>query len=121
MKDKKIKTDPPRADRQTYLDAIPPAIAYSRGHNQTFKVACLLYNGWSLTEDETLAWLKIYNPSANRLGPTRNSPIKPKKRRGLNTTNHAAISLMRQSSNSGPNRIGPSQANQSLAGKSRLR
>jgi hypothetical protein len=39
-----------------YLDAIPPAIAYSDGHKQTFKVACLLYNGWALTVDETIAW-----------------------------------------------------------------
>jgi hypothetical protein len=44
-----------------YLEAIPPAIAYSRGHDQTFKVACFLYNGWALTEAETLAWLKVYN------------------------------------------------------------
>ena len=46
---------------QAYLDAIPPAIAYSDGHKQTFKVACLLFNGWALTVDETLAWLKVYN------------------------------------------------------------
>jgi hypothetical protein len=24
-------------------------------------VACLLFNGWALTVDETLAWLKFYN------------------------------------------------------------
>jgi hypothetical protein len=44
-----------------YLDAIPSAIAYSRGHDQTFKVACSLYNGWALTQGETLGWLKVYN------------------------------------------------------------
>ena len=60
MKERKSK--PTLQERiQAYLDATPPAIAYSDGHKQTFKVACLLYNGWALTVDETLAWLKIYN------------------------------------------------------------
>ena len=60
MKERKSK--PTLQERiQTYLDAIPPAIAHSDGHKQTFKVACLLYNGWALTVDETLAWLKVYN------------------------------------------------------------
>ena len=44
-----------------YLDAVPPAIAGSRGHNRTFSVACSLYNGWALSEEDTLAWLKVYN------------------------------------------------------------
>lgn len=44
-----------------YLDAVPPAITYSGGHDQTFKVACSLYNGWGLSEEDTLAWLKVYN------------------------------------------------------------
>ena len=56
------KSKPTLQERiQAYLDAIPPAIAYSGGHKQTFKVACLLFNGWALTVDETLAWLKIFN------------------------------------------------------------
>jgi hypothetical protein len=59
---KERKSKPTLQERiQAYLDAIPPAIAYSDGHKQTFKVACLLYNGWALTVDETLAWLKVYN------------------------------------------------------------
>ena len=44
-----------------YLDAIPPAVAGAHGHNQTFSVACSLYNGWNLSEEDTLAWLKVYN------------------------------------------------------------
>ena len=44
-----------------YLAAIPGAVSGSGGHNQTFSVACSLYNGWALSENETLAWLKIYN------------------------------------------------------------
>jgi hypothetical protein len=44
-----------------YLAAVPPAISGAGGHNQTFYVACSLYNGWNLSEDQTLAWLKIYN------------------------------------------------------------
>ena len=60
MKDKKSK--PTVQERiAKYLEAVPPAIAYSRGHDQTFKVACSLYNGWNLSEEDTLAWLRIYN------------------------------------------------------------
>ena len=32
-----------------------------RGHNQTFCVACRLYNGWALSELEVLRWLERYN------------------------------------------------------------
>ena len=44
-----------------YLAAIPPAISGAGGHNQTFSVACSLYNGWNLSKEDTLAWLKVYN------------------------------------------------------------
>ena len=53
---------PTKAERiAKYLDAIPAAIAHQRGHDQTFKVACALFNGWALTEEETLNWLRVYN------------------------------------------------------------
>ena len=44
-----------------YLAAVPPAISGASGHNQTFSAACSLYNGWNLSEEDTLAWLKVYN------------------------------------------------------------
>jgi hypothetical protein len=44
-----------------YLAAVPPAIAGQGGDNQTFKVACALYNGFALSEEETLTWLRAYN------------------------------------------------------------
>jgi hypothetical protein len=44
-----------------YLAHIPGAISGSGGHDQTFKVACALYNGWCLTEEETFSWLALYN------------------------------------------------------------
>jgi hypothetical protein len=44
-----------------YLAACHPAESGNSGHNQTFKVACLLYNGWALSVDDTLACLKVYN------------------------------------------------------------
>jgi hypothetical protein len=44
-----------------WLDVIPGAISGSGGHNQTFRVACSLYNGWGLSESETLRWLEQYN------------------------------------------------------------
>ena len=120
MKERKSK--PTLQERiQAYLDAIPPAIAYSHGHKQTFKVACLLFNGWALTVDETLAWLKVYNAKCEPPGAIRNSPIRPKTQPRLNTKNRAAISLMRQSQTNGPNRIGPCQPNPTLAVKYPLR
>ena len=44
-----------------YLDTTPPCIAGQGGDLQLFKVACSLYNGFALTEAETVAWLVIYN------------------------------------------------------------
>ena len=44
-----------------WLDVIPGAISGQGGHNQTFRVACHLYNGWGLSEAETLRWLARYN------------------------------------------------------------
>jgi hypothetical protein len=44
-----------------WLDAVPGAISGQGGHNQTFRVACRLYNGWGLSEAETLRWLQRYN------------------------------------------------------------
>ena len=50
-----------------WLDAIPGAISGSGGHNQTFRVACALFNGWGLSESETLHWLEHYNQKCNPL------------------------------------------------------
>jgi hypothetical protein len=56
------KPKPTKQERiAKYLEAIPKAISGAGGHPQTFKVACALFGGWSLTEEETLAWLKVYN------------------------------------------------------------
>jgi hypothetical protein len=44
-----------------YLDAIPPCIAGEHGDTQLYKVACSLFNGFSLSENEVIAWLRIYN------------------------------------------------------------
>ena len=59
------KQDKPKLTLQEriakYLAAVPPAISGAGGHNQTFSVACSLYNGWNLSEEDTLAWLKVYN------------------------------------------------------------
>jgi hypothetical protein len=46
---------------QRYLAAIPPAIAGQRGHDQTFKVACALVNGFDLVEEQALYWLQLFN------------------------------------------------------------
>jgi hypothetical protein len=52
-----------------YLDAVPPCIAGQGGDNQLFKVACALYNGFALTEAETVAWLVIYNRKCEPMWP----------------------------------------------------
>lgn len=44
-----------------WLDAVPGAISGQGGHNQTFYVACRLYNGFGLSEADTLRWLHHYN------------------------------------------------------------
>lgn len=44
-----------------YLSACPPAIAGQGGHNQTFNVACKLWNGFGLSIDETIKYLHDYN------------------------------------------------------------
>jgi hypothetical protein len=46
---------------QTYLDAIPPAISRLGGHDQTFKVACRLVNGFALSPEQAIHWLRVYN------------------------------------------------------------
>lgn len=44
-----------------YLATAPPAISGQGGDIQTFRVACALYNGFALSEEETFTWLKAYN------------------------------------------------------------
>jgi hypothetical protein len=45
-----------------YLDKCPPAVSGCGGcHNQTFKVTCVLVNGFALDEKTALAWLEVYN------------------------------------------------------------
>lgn len=44
-----------------WLEAVPGAISGQGGHSQTFRVACQLYNGWGLSEADTLRWLQRYN------------------------------------------------------------
>ena len=44
-----------------YLDKIPPCIADQGGDTHLFKVACVLYNGFALSEADTLRWLEHFN------------------------------------------------------------
>lgn len=48
-----------------YLTTIPGAVSGQEGHTQTLKVAMVLYNGFGLSEEETLYWLEQYNPRCN--------------------------------------------------------
>lgn len=44
-----------------YLERTPPAISGQGGHNRTLAVARTLFNGFNLSETETLDWLKKFN------------------------------------------------------------
>lgn len=48
-----------------YLSKVPGAVSGQEGHTQTLKVAMVLYNGFGLSESETLEWLRQYNPRCN--------------------------------------------------------
>lgn len=55
-----------RQQAERFLEKCPPAISGQGGHNQTFKVACKLVQGFALPRDEALALLRVYN---NRCQP----------------------------------------------------
>ena len=44
-----------------YLDKIPPCVEGNGGDTRLYKVACALYQGFALSEQETLAWLHKFN------------------------------------------------------------
>lgn len=44
-----------------YLSACPPAVSGQKGHTQTFSVACNLYNGFAMSQQELEHWLAQYN------------------------------------------------------------
>lgn len=44
-----------------YIDKMPGAVSGSGGHNDTFKVACVLVLGFDLPKDEALSLLSEYN------------------------------------------------------------
>lgn len=44
-----------------YVDKCPPAVSGSRGHDQTYTVACALVNGFALTAEDALRHLRAYN------------------------------------------------------------
>lgn len=48
-----------------YLSRVPGAVSGQEGHTQTMKVAMVLYNGFGLSEADTLYWLTQYNPRCN--------------------------------------------------------
>ncbi len=44
-----------------YLDKVPPAVSGSRGHDQTFSVACILVNGFALSVTEAEPFMREYS------------------------------------------------------------
>jgi hypothetical protein len=46
---------------ERYIDACPPAISGQTGHNQTFRVACILVQGFDLSPEDAFTFLSRYN------------------------------------------------------------
>jgi hypothetical protein len=46
---------------RAYLATIPEAVSGQHGHDATFKVACILIQGWDLSVDEARPHLQAYN------------------------------------------------------------
>ena len=46
---------------ERYIDACPPAISGQNGHDQTFRVACILVQGFDLSPQDAYWFLDGYN------------------------------------------------------------
>ena len=44
-----------------YIEACPPAISGQNGHDQTFRVACILVQGFDLSPEDAYSFLARYN------------------------------------------------------------
>jgi hypothetical protein len=69
--EKQTTGEPPSPDLDkrilAYLDTVDIAVEGEGGSNPTFRVACLLVNGWALDRDQALHYLRYY--SENRCKP----------------------------------------------------
>jgi hypothetical protein len=74
---------------QAYLAKIEPAVSGNGGHNQTFKVACVLIHGFGLSDTAAWPFLKAYSERCappwsdkelrHKLKSARRTPSKIKK------------------------------------------
>src|SRR5262249_26876118 len=46
---------------ERYVDACPPAVSGQNGHDQTFRVACILVQGFDLSPDDAYSFLARFN------------------------------------------------------------
>jgi hypothetical protein len=46
---------------ERYMDACPAAISGQNGHDQTFRVACILVQGFDLSPEDAFSFLSRYN------------------------------------------------------------
>jgi hypothetical protein len=44
-----------------YLARCPAAVSGEGGHNRTFRIACMLVNGYALTPEEAMPFFLAYN------------------------------------------------------------
>jgi hypothetical protein len=64
-----------------YLSKCLPAVSGCHGHQQTFKIACVLVNGFGLDERTALEWMQTYNTSCEP--PWRRTDLERKIRDAL--------------------------------------
>jgi hypothetical protein len=69
-----------------YLERVPPCIARQHGDDQLYKVACAIANGFNLTEEQTLEFLRIYNQRCEP--PWNESRLAYKAGQAVGATNH---------------------------------
>lgn len=63
-----------------YIDACPPAISGQNGHDQTFRVACILVQGFDLSPDDAYSFLSRYNERCEPPWNERTAPQTPRRR-----------------------------------------
>jgi hypothetical protein len=73
-----------------YIERAPEAKSGQGGHNTTLRVARTLYNGFALSRDQVLEWLRVYNARLSEKWTPENSNIRRTLLRPEDTINPAA-------------------------------
>lgn len=102
---------------QRYVQAVPPAISGSGGHNATFTLATTLTYGFNLSEDEAYSLMSDWNRSCQP--PWNERELKHKIRSAINTphTLYARGWMLEDNSNLAPRKMGIREQTVTQSGK----